>query len=93
MIEISLEKKIWKNELASLIEKSARKVLEPLGYKITKDSYYEWQYPPSSTELRKIEIGDMLKPNDLEDGLHPNSNGHAKMFERIKTEIANELSA
>ena len=43
--------------------------------------------------IKFIEMGGMLKPNDLEDGLHPNSNGHTKMFERIKTEIENELSA
>ena len=36
---------------------------------------------------------NVLELEDLEDGLHPNSDGHAKMFARIKAEIENELSA
>ena len=31
-----------------------------------------------------IEMLDLLDPSDLEDGLHPNSAGHEKMFLRIK---------
>ncbi len=31
-----------------------------------------------------IEMFDLLKDEDLEDGLHPNSKGHEKMFQRVK---------
>lgn len=31
-----------------------------------------------------IEMMDLLENDDLEDGLHPNSQGHEKMFQRIK---------
>lgn len=31
-----------------------------------------------------LNILDLLTPDDLEDGLHPNANGHRKMFETIK---------
>ena len=31
-----------------------------------------------------IEMQDLLKDEDLEDGLHPNSKGHEKMFLRVK---------
>jgi len=35
-------------------------------------------------ELLFINMLDLLKPEDLEDGLHPNSKGHEKMFFRVK---------
>ncbi|MFH0923304.1 MAG: GDSL-type esterase/lipase family protein [Candidatus Falkowbacteria bacterium] len=31
-----------------------------------------------------IEMFDLLKDEDLEDGLHPNAQGHEKMFQRVK---------
>ncbi len=31
-----------------------------------------------------IEMYDLLNKDDLEDGLHPNSAGHEKMFKRVK---------
>jgi len=31
-----------------------------------------------------ISMLDLLNKNDLEDGLHPNSQGHQKMFERVR---------
>lgn len=34
--------------------------------------------------LKFIEMMNLLKDEDLEDGLHPNSAGHEKMFLRIK---------
>ena len=34
-----------------------------------------------------ISINDLLNSDDLIDGLHPNTQGHIKMFERIKPEI------
>jgi len=39
----------------------------------------------SENNLKFIEMFDVLDVEDLPDGLHPNSKGHAKMFERIKT--------
>lgn len=35
-------------------------------------------------KLLFIDVLNLLKNEDLEDGLHPNSNGHKKMFEKIK---------
>ena len=35
-------------------------------------------------DLLFISMFDLLENEDLEDGLHPNSQGHEKMFERIK---------
>lgn len=35
-------------------------------------------------KLAFIEMLDLLKNEDLEDGLHPNSQGHEKMFLRVK---------
>ena len=37
--------------------------------------------------LKFIPINDLLNNSDLIDGLHPNAQGHIKMFERIKPEI------
>ncbi len=37
--------------------------------------------------LKFIPIKDLLNNNDLIDGLHPNTRGHIKIFERIKSEI------
>jgi len=34
-----------------------------------------------------IPMNDLLNNNDLVDGLHPNTQGHVKMFGRIKSEI------
>ncbi|MEA1963419.1 MAG: hypothetical protein U9M94_04270 [Patescibacteria group bacterium] len=31
-----------------------------------------------------IEMFDLLNDEDLEDGLHPNSDGHEKMFKRVR---------
>jgi lysophospholipase L1-like esterase len=31
-----------------------------------------------------IDMFDLLKKNDLEDGLHPNAKGHEKIFEKVK---------
>lgn len=36
------------------------------------------------TNVPFINLFDLLEPSDLEDGLHPNAQGHQKMFVRIK---------
>lgn len=41
----------------------------------------------SKNNLKFIPINDLLNNDDLIDGLHPNTQGHIKMFERIKPEI------
>lgn len=41
----------------------------------------------SENNLKFIPINDLLKNDDLIDGLHPNTQGHIKMFEKIKPEI------
>lgn len=41
----------------------------------------------SKNNLKFIPINDLLNNDDLIDGLHPNTRGHIKMFERIKPEI------
>lgn len=38
-------------------------------------------------KLKFIEMFETLTPKDLEDGLHPNSEGHQKMFEKVKAAI------
>jgi len=35
-------------------------------------------------KLLFIDIFDLLDKSDLEDGLHPNSQGHQKIFERVR---------
>jgi len=44
-----------------------------------------------STEnnLPFVNLLDLLEPNDLDDGLHPNSEGHKKMFLKIKEFLLN----
>jgi len=37
--------------------------------------------------LKYIELTDVLKNEDLYDGLHPNSTGHKKIFEKVKREL------
>jgi lysophospholipase L1-like esterase len=37
--------------------------------------------------LSFIEMFDLLNDKDLEDGLHPNSKGHKKMFNRVKDSL------
>lgn len=39
----------------------------------------------SKNNLPYLYMFDLLEDEELEDGLHPNSNGHEKMFQRIKT--------
>lgn len=41
----------------------------------------------SENNLEFIPMNDLLNDNDLIDGLHPNTQGHIKMFERVKPEI------
>ena len=41
----------------------------------------------SENNLKFILINDLLNNDDLIDGLHPNTQGHIKMFETIKPEI------
>ncbi len=38
-------------------------------------------------DLKFISMSDVLDDGDLGDGLHPNSQGHEKMFEKIKVEV------
>ena len=47
----------------------------------------------SENNLKFIEMNNVLEKDDLEDGLHPNSQGHEKMFEKIKPEIEKLPSA
>jgi acyl-CoA thioesterase I len=45
-------------------------------------------------EIKKytfISMEGVLSNNDLEDGVHPNSNGHRKMFEKILPAIESEM--
>lgn len=42
----------------------------------------------AKNELLFVEMFDLLSDDDLEDGLHPNSKGHEKMFLRIKDFLA-----
>jgi len=42
-------------------------------------------------DLKYIEVGDLIEKGDLVDGLHPNSKGHEKMYERIKSEFEEYL--
>jgi len=42
-------------------------------------------------DLKYIEVGDLIKNEDLVDGLHPNSTGHEKMYKRIRAELKNYL--
>ena len=37
--------------------------------------------------LLYIDIFNLLKEDDLDDGLHPNAQGHQKMFEQIKEQL------
>ena len=41
----------------------------------------------SKNNLKFISMNDLLNNDDLVDGLHPNTQGHIKMLERIKPEI------
>ena len=38
-----------------------------------------------------IPIQDLLKKKDLSDGLHPNENGHEKIFKRVKKFLFKEI--
>ena len=42
-------------------------------------------------KLMFIDMLDLINKEDLEDGLHPNSQGHKKMFERIKIFIRQKI--
>lgn len=39
-----------------------------------------------------VSVIEVLNIGDLEDGLHPNSSGHAKMFEKIRPEVEKLLA-
>ncbi len=38
-------------------------------------------------KMQYIEIKNVLSNNDLDDGLHPNAEGHEKMFQKIKSSL------
>jgi len=38
----------------------------------------------NNNNLPFIDLLDLLKVDELDDGLHPNSEGHKKMFEKVK---------
>ena len=42
-------------------------------------------------KIEYIRLNDLLSKEDLYDGLHPNSEGHRKIFERVKEELNNIL--
>ena len=42
--------------------------------------------------LKFIPVSDFLNNDDLTDGVHPNTQGYIKIFERIKTELENSLT-
>jgi len=42
-------------------------------------------------DLEYIDMSGVLQPEDLEDGLHPNTNGHKKMFGAVKEKIESVL--
>lgn len=39
-----------------------------------------------------LEVQDLLNLSDLDDGLHPNTEGHQKMFQEVKEFVKTELS-
>jgi len=41
----------------------------------------------NSKGVHYIKIRDVLSKNDLHDGLHPNTEGHRKIFEKVKAEL------
>lgn len=59
-----------------------------------KTTYYKneriAQYNATLKEVCKaeglvcVEVASLLKPKDLEDGLHPNTQGHEKIFEKMR---------
>ncbi len=65
------------------------------GDKIYKSEYVK-KYNSIIEELCKAEnilfipLFDLLKESDLEDGLHPNSKGHEKIFQKIKNFLVKE---
>jgi len=45
-----------------------------------------------SNNLKYIKLFNLLKNEDLEDGIHPNANGHKKIFKEIKGYIENIIN-
>ena len=80
------EKFLWKpnkyynNSIISEYDKDLKLILE-------YDSELEWLC--KENKIKYIPMQDVLQKEDFIDGLHPNQNGHKKIFERIK-EYTNE---
>ena len=43
-----------------------------------------------ANHITYVKMADVLKSKDLDDGLHPNSAGHEKMFERVRDVLSKE---
>jgi len=65
----------------------------PIPWSTDEKFYYNDSIEKYNTVIKKVSIEyklpflnliDLLELSDLDDGLHPNSNGHKKMFLRIK---------
>lgn len=65
---------------------AASDTVEYYSYNNETISRYDAEIKRACQENRAdyIRMDDLLSVNDLEDGLHPNSSGHEKMFERIR---------
>jgi len=42
-------------------------------------------------KVKYLKMSDLINKEDLEDGLHPNSEGHKKIFEKVKEFLLNEF--
>ena len=60
---------------------------EPFSQKKTNNFNQILKETADTTGVNFIDLQGVLTPNDFSDGLHPNVEGHKKMFETIKTEF------
>ncbi len=93
---IDMAKKFTGKILVVGLVKGSEMLTTPLIQSTTKKSYTKSRVKMYDSKLKEVslrnnlvfvDINDRLNDNDFDDCLHPNINGHIKIFERVSTEL------
>lgn len=93
---IDMARKFTKKIMVVGLVKGSDVLTTPLIQSTTKKSYTKSRVKMYNTKLKEVtqknnlvfvDIFDQLKEVDFDDGLHPNMNGHIKIFDAVSTQL------
>lgn len=93
---IDMARKFTDKILVVGLVKGSEMLTTPLIQSTTKKSYTKSRVKMYDTTLKEVtlrnnlvfvDVNEKLNDDDFDDGLHPNINGHIKIFERVSTEL------